>query len=262
MRRTFSTLIFAVIVFSCAGQSFLVKYDALRSRDLPAFFADWMTYSDSVRVQNIVTDSVIADVLACEYAENADYVYGKTRPKYLVFPQELTVHRFYIDTDSIKDEYGRGWYNNLNGIDEEKHSAYVVTPEIPKGALYLTDGIYRLLAEFLGGLRVKVDIPEVDSEKDDDDEDEDEYGARPEWTFSEINFKNLKTLEKYIQAVYDHWGGYWWFTSFPAILDFYYANDKIYVDKKYGFSSGQACVYNMVDGKFVKNPRPVGVWIQ
>lgn len=280
MRRIFSIILYYLCAVYCTGQAFLSKYDGLTRDALPAFFSDWEAYSDSVRRQYTVTDSVIAPILDIEYAENKDWNYGYDegeKAKYLVFPDYLTVHRFFFDTDTLKTSEYHSWYDELNNVDEDQHVAYRVTPRIDEGELYLTNGIYMMLAKFLGGLRIETDsltdqsvVEEADDDvedesdledDDEDDEDDDEEESYPK-AFTDIDFDNLRELEKYIQAAYDHWGGYWWFTTFPAILDIYYANDEIYINKKYTFSTGTSYVYKKVDGNFLGNKEAVGYWIQ
>lgn len=34
-------------------------------------------------------------------------------------------------------------------------------------------------------------------------------------------------LKRYIPVDYGHWGGYWWFTSFPLITNICYADNLI-----------------------------------
>lgn len=62
MRNRVLTILFAMTAFLCSGQAFLAKYPKLTKKNLNKFFLDWKAYSDTIDSNNVITDSVIADI--------------------------------------------------------------------------------------------------------------------------------------------------------------------------------------------------------
>lgn len=122
-------------------------------------------------------------------------------------------------------------------MKREQYSVDTITPDIPRGGLYLTSGIRKVLSEFAGGLKKKNVI-------------------------TEINKSNVKKLKKYIPVAYGHWGGYWWFVSFPIINGICYSDNLIAIMRRTSWCTGDVIWYVKENGKFVRRLQPVSAWIE
>lgn len=63
MRNRVLTILFAMTTFLCSGQTFLTKYPKLTKKNLNEFFLEWKAYSDTINSNNVVADSIIADII-------------------------------------------------------------------------------------------------------------------------------------------------------------------------------------------------------
>lgn len=238
MRKSFVLSIF-ILLFSLTGlgQSFLKKYPDLKIEDLPDFFADWKTYSDSVAVKaisegpiyKVLTEQEI-DKINTEVTTN---FYGgrDAVPRYNVVYQSVRVSRY--NTDSSSSEL---LYANIGGRPLKADSVYNVTPPLPKDGLYLTRSIDDRLGKFIGGIR-----------------DGDTITKRLD--------SNIYALQQYIPVSPGHWGGYWWFCSFPMITGINYADNRIIVKIRKSWHNGCEIEYLKEQGVFDFNGYLTG-WIE
>lgn len=232
---TLSTLV-------CSGQSFLSKYPKLTKKNLNEFFSDWEAYSDSIASRAVKNDSLIDMVVAYNYAplllEGSTYRSGKDAlPKYHVVSQYIKVERYYLDVDTTMAKLDFGFPSYIPNMKEEQYAVDSITPDLTHGWLYLTTGIDKVLSTFAGGLKK--------SEKID-----------------RIHKNNVSRLREYIPVDYGHWGGYWWFTSFPFITRICYADNLIAVMRRTSWCTGDVIWYVKENGKFVMRQQPVTSWIE
>ncbi|MDE5608323.1 MAG: hypothetical protein K2I64_05265 [Muribaculaceae bacterium] len=113
-----------------------------------------------------------------------------------------------------------------------------ITPRLPDCGLYITPDIRRALSIFAGGVRL-------------DDN-----------TISKTNEGNVDELRKYIPVNYGHWGGYWWFTSFPMITSIKCANNLIVIYRRTTWCNGDEIWYIKENGQFLQEPEPINSWIE
>lgn len=233
------TLLLGIVVIFCSGQSFLVKYPKLTGRNLGEFFKDWEIYSDSVSSCNIIKDSILSDVVMREFAafNDENKRQNSITSQYIVFPQTIEVERYYLDVDTIMAESSQGFPSYIPDMKREQYSVDTITPAVPRGGLYLTPGIRKVLSEFAGGLN-------------------------KENVITKINKSNVKKLKKYIPVAYGHWGGYWWFVSFPIINGICYSDNLIAIMRRTSWCTGNVIWYVKENGKFVRRQQPVSVWIE
>lgn len=240
--KIFITLMFVVTTLACSGQSFLSKYPKLTKKNLSEFFSDWEAYSDSITSRAMKNDSLIDMVVAYNYLpmllEGSTCMSGKDAPpKYHVVPQYLKVERYYLDVDTTIAKLDFGFPSYIPDIKEEQYAVDSITPNLTHGWLYLTADIDKVLSTFAGGLKA--------GEKTD-----------------KINKRNVRRLRKYIPIDYGHWGGYWWFTSFPYITEICHADNLIAVMRRTSWCTGDVIWYVKENGKFVMRQQPVTSWIE
>ena len=231
----------ALSTLVCSGQSFLSRYPKLTKKNLSEFFSDWEAYSDSIASRAVKNDSLIDMVVAYNYLpmqlEGTTYRSGKdASPKYHVVPQYIEVERYYLDVDTtaFSPRYGFPYYSELPNSEYRIDS---IIPQLPYRGLYLTPDISEAFSTFVGGW-IKGDKIE------------------------KINKGNLKILKKYIPVDYGHWGGYWWFTSFPLITNICYADNLIAVKIRTSWWTGEETWYIKKDDEFVRREKPAGEWIE
>ena len=232
---TLSTLV-------CSGQSFLSKYPKLTKKNLSEFFSDWEAYSDSIASRAVKNDSLIDMAVAYNYRpkelERRTCLSGKNAvPKYHVVPQYIDVERYYMDVDTTVFNPRYGFPNYYSELTDNEYRIDSIIPQLPYRGLYLTSDISKTLSTFVGGCR---------------------NGDKIE----KINKGNLKILKKYIPVDYGHWGGYWWFTSFPLITNICYADNLIAVKIRTSWWTGEETWYIKKDDEFVRREEPAGVWIE
>jgi len=220
------------------GQTFLSKYPKLTKKNLPEFFADWKAYSDSVKASNVIADSVLEYIINYEYA--IFWLEGSTHgnlPIYKVIPRSIKVERYYLDIDTVMARLCHGFPDFIPDLRDDQFTVDSITPVLPHKGLYLTSEIDRTLSNFIGGL--------ISGSK-----------------ISKINKRNVSKLKEYIPVDYGHWGGYWWFTSFPLITYICYANNLIAVMRRTSWCTGDVIWYIKESGKFARCPKPIISWIE
>ena len=240
--KIFITIIFASSTFVCSGQSFLSRYPKLTKKNLSEFFLDWEAYSDSIASRAVKNDSLIDMVVADNYRpkelERRTCLSGKNAvPKYHVVPQYIDVERYYMDVDTTVFNPRYGFPNYYSELTDNEYRIDSIIPQLPYRGLYLTSDISKTLSTFVGGCR---------------------KGDKIE----KINKGNLKILKKYIPVDYGHWGGYWWFTSFPLITNICYADNLIAVKIRTSWWTGEETWYIKKDDEFVRREKPAGEWIE
>ena len=240
--RIITTLFLGLTTLVCSGQSFLLEYPKLTKKNLSEFFLDWKAYSDSIALKATKNDSLIDEIVCTEYApmllEGRLWMTGKDgSPQYFVFPQYIKVERYYIDVDTVMAKHEFGFPSFIPDIKDNQYIVDSITPILPHGGLYLTSDINKTLSIFVGGLKRGDKI-------------------------AKINKRNVGKLEKYIPVDYGHWGGYWWFTSFPLITNICYANNLIAVMRRTSWCTGDVIWYVKENGKFVRYPEPIVDWME
>lgn len=240
--KIFITIMLALSAIVCSGQSFLSRYPKLTKGNLSEFFSDWEAYSDSVASRAVKNDSLIDMVVAYNYLsmqlEGGTFLTGKNAAsKYHVIPQYIDVERYYLDVDTTLFNPRFGFPYHYSELKSDECRIDSIIPQLPYRGLYLTSDISKTLSTFVGGWR---------------------KGDKIE----KINKGNLKTLKKYIPVDYGHWGGYWWFTSFPLITNICYANNLIAVKIRTSWCTGEETWYIVENDKFVRREKPAGEWIE
>ena len=221
----------------CSGQEFLSKYPELTTKNLSKFFSDWKAYSDSVDRNNVVVDSVIQDIIMWNNATFWLEGHPNGTPRYNVIPQEIEVERYYLDVDTAMARLCFGFPEFIPDLKAEQYVVDSVTPALPCRGLYLTSDINRKLSAFSGGLK---------------------NGDK----LRKINKKNVRKLKNYIPVDYGHWGGYWWFTSFPIITNIRYADNLIAVMRRTSWWTGDVIWYVKENGQYVRRLDPISAWVE
>lgn len=239
--RMVLALLLGMTAIFCSSQSFLSKYPKLTKKNLNEFFLDWEIYSDSIASNNnTIKDSVLADVIRHEYAEflreNCNNPNGVT-PRYYVLPQSIEVGRYYSDMDTVMARLEFAFPPHMPDMKGNQYVVDSITPILPQRGMYLTADIYKMLSTFVGGLKKGDKI-------------------------TEINKRNVRRLGKYIPVDYGHWGGYWWFVSFPLITDICYSNNLIAVMRRTSWWTGDVIWYVKENDKFVRRQQPVTTWVE
>lgn len=232
INKIFITLMLTLSTIVCSGQSFLSKYPKLTENNLNEFFSDWEAYSDSIAAKAVKNDSLINIVVNCNYMSRKD-----TPPKYHVVPQYIKVERYYLDVDTTMAKLNFGFPSYIPDIKEDQYAIDSITPILTRRCLFITTGIDKILSEFAGGLK---------------------HGKK----INPIHKNNARILKKYIPVDYGHWGGYWWFTSFPLITGICYADNLIAVMRRTSWCSGDVIWYKKENGKFIPQRKPVASWIE
>ena len=170
--------------------------------------------------------------------EGTTYRFGKNAPpKYHVMPHYINVERYYMDVDTTVFNPRYGFPYHYPELKDNEYRIDSIIPQLPYRGLYLTSDISKTLSTFVGGCR---------------------KGDKIE----KINKGNLKILKKYIPVDYGHWGGYWWFTSFPLITNICYADNLIAVKIRTSWWTGEETWYIKKDDEFVRREEPAGEWIE
>lgn len=237
MRKNISIILLTLTAFISSGQTFLSKYPKLTKNNLSDFFSDWRAYSDSVNTNNAITDSVLEEIVMW----NNTTIDSESNPnrthRYNVIPQTIEVERYYLDVDTVMSKFYFGFPNYIPDLKDDQYVKDSITQALPCRGLYLTPEINKMLSSFAGGLR---------------------SGD----TIGEINEENVRVLKEYIPVDYGHWGGYWWFTSFPLITHIEYADNLIAVMRRTSWWTGDVIWYVKEDGKFIRRPEPVSSWCE
>lgn len=238
MKKVISTLIFCMVAFCSYGQCFLYKYHKLTKKNLEEFFMDWESYSNIIASKAKINDSLIDSIQRNENEYVSMTFQGLTQ-RYIVLPQRIRIARYYIDVDTIAAKRDLGFPSFIPDLKDNQHTVYSITP-IPhqkNNVLYLTSSINKVLSTFAGGLKKGNKI-------------------------AKINNGNVERLKKYIPVDYGHWGGYWWFTSFPVITGICYANNLIAVMRRTSWFTGDVIWYIKENDKFVRRSTPICEWVE
>lgn len=227
-------IVMANAALVCSGQSFLAKYPKLTITNLSEFFAEWVAYSDSIAVKNIIEDSVVANIVNQEYIV---LELAGRKSKYCIVPQKIEVERYYLDIDTVIAKHEFGFPSYIPDMKENQYRIDSITPILPHNGLYLTSDINKALSKYAGGLR---------------------KGNKT----GKINKTNIVKLEHYIPVNYGHWGGYWWFTSFPLITKICYSNNLIAVMRRTSWCTGDVIWYVKENGAFTRREQPITSWIE
>lgn len=240
MKKMMLAFLFGMAALFCCGQSFLLKYPNLTKRNLSEFFLDWKAYSDSIYLNNIIEDSVLADVIRYECAKHCFFTTDTQNiivPIYRVYPKTIRVERYYSDIDTTMAKLNLGFPLYTPEMEEEQYAVDSITPILSRRELYITAGIDKILSAFVGGLKNGDKI-------------------------TRIQKGNVRRLREYIPVNYGHWGDYWWFTSFPMITDIFYANNLIAVARRTSWCSGDVIWYVRENNKFIRRKESVSNWIE
>lgn len=240
MKNMMLTLLLCMTAVFCRGQSFLSGYPKLTKKNLNGFFLDWKAYSDSVYSNSVIGDSVLADVIRRECVERwlfAADTQNIVVPEHRVYPRTIRVERYYLDVDTVWQKNELGFPLYMPEMKEEQYAVDSITPVFSCRGLYITPGIDRLLSVFAGGLK---------------------NGGKT----GKIHKGNVRRLREYIPVDYGHWGGYWWFTSFPLVTGICYADNVIAVMRRTSWCTGDVIWYVKENGKFVRRQEPVTKWIE
>lgn len=240
MKKTILTLIFGMVTFCSNGQSFLSNYPKLTRKNLNEFFTDWKTYSDSIALKATTNDSLMNRIQRIESlpvltAGQPDVT--KASPRYFVLPQYIKIERYDIDVDTITAKLDLGFPSFIPDMKDSQYTVDSIMPVLPREGLYLTPDINRILSTFAGGLK------------------ENDKTVK-------IKKGNVRRLKKYIAVDYGHWGGYWWFTSFPLITGICHANNLIAVMRRTSWCTGDVVWYIKENDAFVRQPKSVVSWIE
>ncbi len=224
-----------LLTLMCYGQNFLSKYPNLPKKDLSEFFSDWKAYSDSVASLAIKNDSLI-DMAVCEnYLPRM--LEGYRPEKYIVIPQYIKTEKYYVDVDTFVYNPRFGFPYHYSDLKVNEYRIDSIIPQLPYQGLYLTSDINYALSSFIGGLRKGDKI-------------------------GKINKSNLKRLKKYIPVYSGHWGGYWWFTSFPLITNICQTDNLLVIKRRTSWCSGDELWFIKENGEFVKRKEAAGEWIE
>ena len=237
MRTLFLITLLTLTAFISSGQTFLTKYPKLTKKNLNEFFYDWKAYSDSIDTNNVIADSVLMDIIMWNNASFWLEGHPTRTPKYNVIPQEIEVERYHLDVDTVMAKLCLGFPEFIEDLKDDQYVVDSVTPVLPWRVLYLTSGINKKLSSFAGGLK-----------------NGDKIGK--------IHKKNIKEIKKYIPVDYGHWGGYWWFTSFPIITNIRYADNLIAVMRRTSWWTGDVIWYVKENGQFVRRTEPITTWVE
>ncbi len=235
MKRALCAFLLVMVAFVGYGQAFLSNYPKLTRQNLDRFFVDWEAYSDSIASRATKNDSLM-DRIQC--LETVPETQGWA-PRYVVLPRYLIIERYDLDVDLEKARQALGFPSFIPDLEENQYVVERITPLPPRSGrvLYLTADINKVLSAFAGGL---------------------EDGDR----LTRIKRGNVRRLQKYLPVQYGHWGGYWWFTSFPLITGICRANNLIAVMRRTSWCTGDEIWYVKENDEFVRQPEPVSFWME
>lgn len=232
MIRSIFTLVCVAFSLCCNGQDFISKYRKLEKENLAAFFEEWKNYSDSIAQYVEITDSVIAKVLETEFmSHNAepDEDDGIT-PRYCVVFDSIRIERYDMKVGTTYKRLYKLEFNEKKCI-----GSVMIVPPLPKNGLYLTIDIDKLLSNFVGGLDGKA---------------------------SSIKQDNVQMLSQYVPVKYGHWGGYWWFETFPKINAIRITRNAIIVYRRTSWWTGDEILYVKEGDTFVRRDEPISTWVE
>lgn len=76
--------------------------------------------------------------------------------QYIVFPRTIEVERYCLDVDTIMAKSSQGFPVYIPDMKREQYSVDTITPDIPRGGLYLTPGIRRYYRNLQADLKRKM----------------------------------------------------------------------------------------------------------
>ena len=228
-KSIFLVLFFAVSL-ACNGQPFLKHYRTLTSDRLEEFFAEWKAYSDNVCSKNSVDDRILAEVVKQEYA--AFERENKTRPKFRVFPEVITVYKYANNADTTSTFYDHTFE------ESGRFKTQSITPAIPRGALCMTYFVKLTLSKYVGGVLYKGEILPVNAG-------------------NETKLRDYLSVGRGVRRQ----KGHIWFESFPLIEEISVAPNLIAVKRRTSSSTGNVIWYVRKDGKFKRRDKPVSSWV-
>ncbi len=238
MKKLLISILLCSVTTLVNSQVFLSKYPKLTKKDLPEFFKDWKAYSDSVNISGMIADSVMENVIGTECA--VFWLEGRSprTSEYKILPRFIPVERYFLDVDTAMARSSfLGFPEFIPDLEDYQYCVDSITPVLPHNGLYLTSDIEETLSIFVGGVQLG----------------DKKY---------KIKDGNVNLLKKYVPVEYGHWGGYWWFTSFPLITNICYANNLIAVMRRTSWCTGDVIWYINKSGKFVRYPVPIANWIE
>lgn len=162
----------------------------------------------------------------------------KYKHKYIVLPQYVDVVEYADDPDP--------WLWHFYGGNELVDS---ITPVLPdcKNVLYSSSAISRKLSAFLGGKKVKVELPPLT------DEEEFDVAVSPrpvDWReITPVNTLGELMLNAYVPVAYGHWGGYWHFGTMPYALEIKYSKGAAQTDFRTSWFSGTEISHEKIGDK-------------
>ena len=236
LKINLTVLFLAFIIMGCNGQP--NQTSRLTERNLPKFFKEWKENSDRLAAEKHTTDTLITTILSHEFSlsnqpQTSDE--GIT-PQYRVVLLKIYIYRYGMEADTTGSINGLS-YRHFEYEAMEEYETDSITPPLPLEGLYLTPKEETQLSQFLGGLK------SAD-------------------TLSTINEANVRKLRHYIPVTYGHWGGYWWFYSFPQIQIIIVTHNVIILGRRTSWFEGDEIWYFKVGDRFIRDNTPKGIWIE
>lgn len=103
--------------------------------------------------------------------------------------------------------------------------------------MYYTETLDKPLWDFLGGIRVGEE-------------------------YKEIDWQHVRDVEKYVPVFYGHWGGYWWFYSFPLLERIEYFDNLVILVRRTSWHTGNLIWYVREKDGFKRLDQPLSEWIE
>lgn len=207
-----------------------IFFPELTNNSQPEFIREWKNLSYSINndtSRNMVVDEILSHLLEVDTAN-----------LYTVLPEYVHYKTLNCDIDTTKEKFqdevfDKLWYSKSEFIPDS------ITPVLSwyVPVLYINRNIYKLLSVFIGA----VDVGD---------------GWIP------LNVENLRMLRKYINTSYGHWGGYWWFESFPIIQMLTFFENLVYIDIRDNYCEGHDFLLFINDGKVDFKRHELYTWIE
>lgn len=241
------TLVILILTFlaalNCSGQSFLNKYPNLTKKNLPEFFRDWKTYSDSISEHNECSDE-ICDVVNTELnavprmlrnLEGCTLANFINKDGYSIIPQNIIIEYYPISPTPNDTLF---FSHDYCSMYEEVLVKDIITPKLLPNELYLTKAINTLLMKFLTG--------------------EDIESHRP----SKFIKKNIAALSKYLYHYNGEYNGWVNFNDYPYIWKVQATDDFIVLHIQDGHYTGYEQWYIREGDNFLRVEGQRNQWIE